>query len=242
MADILVFSDANALIEAGAEKFFQIALESIKRYGRFSVALSGGNTPRPLFAALGSAEFYSRLAWENVHLFWGDERHVPPEHPDSNYRMIKDVLLSRIAIPQENIHRVPAELDIHAAAEQYEERLRSFFEGEMPRFDLVLLGMGEDGHTASLFPQSSGLDEEERWFIANYAPARKSWRLTLTKTAINAARHIMVLVSGASKAQILADVLYGEKEPDLKPIQSISPENGEMIWMVDCEAAGRLGT
>jgi len=157
--NICIYSDAFALIEAAAAAFIKTATESIYRRGVFNVAFSGGSTPKPLYAALGSPAYARGLAWNRVHLFWGDERYVPPEHPDSNYRMVKEGLLSRIAMPKENIHRVLTELEIQMAADQYERMLRRYFNNLELRFDLILLGMGDDGHTASLFPQSSALNE-----------------------------------------------------------------------------------
>jgi 6-phosphogluconolactonase len=238
--NIQIFSNFTVLVEAAIDLFIHLAEDSIRKRGRFTVALSGGSTPQPLYAALGSEEHKNRLDWDHIHLFWGDERHVPSTHPDSNYGMVHKALLSKIVIPASNIHRVPTALDVHAAARQYEGVLQSFFDGALPRFDLVLLGMGEDGHTASLFPHSAGLNEEERWFIANYAPKKEVWRLTLTKNVINNARNVLVLVRGAAKAKMLKDVLNGPVDAELKPIQFIDPIAGEMLWMVDREAASQI--
>jgi 6-phosphogluconolactonase len=238
---IKVFSNSKALTEAAVEAFVHLAAESIDERRQFTVALSGGSTPQPVYAALGLVETKERVDWEKVHLFWGDERHVPSEHSDSNFGMVQKALLRKIAIPDSNIHRVPAECGIHEAAAQYEKELREFFIDPCPRFDLVLLGMGEDGHTASLFPHSAGLYEEQRWFIANYAPKRETWRLTLTKNAINAARNILVLVSGASKAKMVAEVIKGPLTPESKPIQYISPTDGDMLWLLDEKAASGMG-
>lgn len=240
MMQIAKFQNSQDLIQEAVKIFIESAQESIRERGRFSVALSGGSTPKPIYRELGNPEHQSQLNWENIHLYWGDERHVPPTHPDSNFRMVQEQLLMRVAIPEENIHRVPAETEIRMAAFKYEEELRSPFNGEWPRFDLILLGMGEDGHTASLFPNSAGLNEEHRWFIANFAPKQEAWRLTLTKNAINAARQIMVVVQGKNKAAMLAEVLTGEIEPQSKPIQLISPNDGKMIWLVEQESAQLL--
>ena len=180
------------------------------------------------------------LSWSDLHLFFGDERHVPPDHPDSNFLMAHEALLSKASIPDGNIHRVKAELDPRLAAFNYEDELRGFFASEWPRFDLVLLGMGEDGHTASLFPGTAGLNEEQRWFIANYVPNLGEWRLTLTKNAINAARKIVVLVSGQSKAEMVFEVLSKNASQEQKPIQMISPVDGEMLWLIDRRAASLL--
>jgi 6-phosphogluconolactonase len=238
--NIKFFPNHDELSQAAAEYLIELARKAIQDHGIFSVALSGGSTPAPVYRALGSIENRDRLEWERIHLFWGDERCVPPDHPNSNYRMVKEQLLQSVSIPEENIHRVPGEMEVRMAAFTYEEVLRNFFVGEWPRFDLVLLGMGEDGHTASLFPNSAGLNEEQRWFIANYAPERDSWRLSLTKNAINAARHIIVMVAGQTKADMLYDVFEGEHAPYLKPIQFVEPVDGEMVWLVDHAAAGKL--
>ena len=237
---IIIYPDHETLSQAAANIFVDIATRSIRERGNFSVALSGGSTPQPLYQALKDSKRREKLDWENVHLFWGDERCVPKDHQDSNYRMVKDNLLQFISIPAENVHRVPAELDPRMAAFSYEETLRSFFTKPLPRFDLVLLGMGKDGHTASLFPHSAGLNEEERWFIANFAPGKETWRLTLTKNAINAARNILVLVAGSSKADMLSEVLEGEYQPFEKPIQFISPLGGDIAWLIDEAAVENL--
>ncbi|MEA3327739.1 MAG: 6-phosphogluconolactonase [Chloroflexota bacterium] len=240
MTQIQIFRDSQALANAAAELFIKLAEQSVRDQGRFSVALSGGNTPSTLYQVLANPENQERLNWAGIHLFWGDERHVPPDHKESNYRKIRETLLDRIAIPEENVHRVKAEMEERLAALSYEQVLRDFFVGQWPRFDLILLGLGEDGHTASLFPHSAGLKEEERWFIPNYAPKREKMRLTLTKNAINAAKNIAVLVSGASKAGILAEVLRESDNLVDTPIQLILPRDGEMIWLLDNQSASQL--
>lgn len=235
-----IYPDFESLTYAAVEMFVELANQSIRKRGRCSVALSGGGTPEPFYRALAEPANQARILWEQLHLFWGDERPVSPADPESNFYMAREALIGPVEIPQENVHRVPAEMDVRLAAFSYEETLRDFFEGEWPRFDLVLLGMGEDGHTASLFPESAGLNEEHRWFIANYAPKRETWRLTLTKHAINAGREIWVLVRGASKADKLAEVLTGKQAPRANPIQLIRPADGELVWMVDQAAAQKL--
>lgn len=240
MMDVRVFSNPEALVEFAAGTFIRLAEDSIQQRGMFTVAFSGGSTPRRLYNALAAPEVQKSLDWDKIHLFWGDERAVPPDHSDSNYKMVREALLDKVTIPQENIHRVHAEMDVRMAAFQYEEELRGVFEGDWPRFDLVLLGMGEDGHTASLFPNSAGLNEEQRWFIANYAPKRQQWRLTLTGNAINAARNVLALVQGGGKADMIAAVLVGGDGGDVKPIQRIKPADGKMTWLLDGEAAGKL--
>jgi 6-phosphogluconolactonase len=237
---IQVYTDQAALANAGVDLFIALAQEAISSRGKFSVALSGGSTPKQLYADLAEPGIQNQLAWESIHLFFGDERHVKPDHPDSNYRMVQETLFSKVSLPEANIHRVRTEMDARLAAFDYEERLRVFFDLPWPQFDLLLLGMGADGHTASLFPKTAGLNEEHRWFIAQQVPSQDSWRLTLTKNAINAARQIVVLVSGLSKAEILAEVLTGPHQPAQKPIQMIKPVDGKMMWMIDGDAASQL--
>ena len=240
MASIEIFPSDVELIQSAAARFIQLAKRNIASKGKFTVALSGGGTPRPVYAALGEPENSCQVEWTKAHLFWGDERPVPPSDPESNFRMVKEVLLDRIEIPEANIHRVHTEMDVRLAAFQYEEELRQSFNGDWPDFDLVYLGMGDDGHTASLFPHSAGLNEDHRWFIANYAPGRKSWRLTLTANAINAAKTVLVLVKGKEKAGILKTVLTGPQDHQAYPIQMIKPVTGEMVWLVDEDAARLL--
>ncbi len=240
MTAIKVFTDSNSQTRAAIDLFISLAQAAIEEKGVFSAALSGGSTPKNLYAGLADPEQQQRLEWAHVHLFFGDERHVPPDHPESNFKMVQETLLSKIPIPQSCIHRVRAELDPRLAAFNYEDELRHFFAGEWPRFDLVLLGMGDDGHTASLFPGTAGLNEEQRWFIANYVPILGEWRLTLTKHAINAARMIVVLVSGQSKAEMISAVLSEKTAQEKIPIKMISPVDGEMIWLLDHEAARLL--
>jgi 6-phosphogluconolactonase len=237
MPEFKRFPDEEYLIQEAVALFIEIAQESIEKRGVFSAALSGGSTPEPLYLALGKPQYSEQLEWDHIHLFFGDERPVPPGHPDSNFRMVKESLLDQIKIPDSNVHRVPAETDVRVAAFAYEENLRSFFKGEWPRFDLVLLGMGTDGHTASLFPHTAGLNEAHRWFIANHVPEKETWRLTLTKTAINNACNIIVLVSGEDKARMLAHVIEGPRRPAEMPIQLIEPVQGDLIWLVDQDAA-----
>lgn len=237
---IQVFTDKASLTGAAVDLFISLAQRSILERGAFSVALSGGSTPKALYTRLADPGLQDQLAWADIHLFFGDERYVLPDHPESNFRMVKEALLSRVEIPGENIHRVKTEMDVRLAAFDYEEQLRAHFSDPWPRFDLVLLGMGADGHTASLFPDTAGLNEEHRWFIANQVPAQDAWRLTLTKNALNAGRQIVVLVSGLSKADMLSEVLTGPKEPMHKPVQLISPVQGEMTWLIDRDAASQL--
>ena len=227
-----------------AARFQRLAVESIDAAGRFSVALSGGSTPRALYRLLAEPPSRDAIDWPHVHLFWGDERFVPADHPDSNYRLAREAFITRVPIPQENVHPILTQAtDPETAAAQYEVTLRRFFaspEGEAPRFDLVLLGLGADGHTASLFPESPALDENRRLVAAVYVPKLAAWRLTLTPPVLRAARHLIFLVSGQDKASVLQEVLEGPYDPRRLPAQLARPNEGDLIWIVDEEAASLL--
>ena len=240
MTEIRTYPDADSLARAAAEHFVTLAAEAIAARGRFAVALSGGSTPRVTYTLLASDEFAARVDWSHVHVFWGDERCVPPDHPESNFRLADEALLSRVPIPSGNVHRVRGELDPEAAAQAYAAELHTFFGAPWPRFDLVLLGMGNDGHTASLFPGSAALHETARSVVAVTAhyQDRPVHRVTLTLPAINAARQILFLVTGATKAKILQAVLEGPEGP--YPAQRIRPTSGHLAWLVDVEAASQL--
>jgi 6-phosphogluconolactonase len=236
-----VLANAADLFHAAAEEFIRAARTAIGAQGRFSVALSGGSTPKSLYSLLASN--YADFAWNRVFLFFGDERHVPPTDPESNYRMVKESLLSKIAIPAENVFRVSAENpDADAAAADYEAQLRRFFElkpGEFPRFDLILLGVGPDGHTASLFPGSAALDETARLVVANWVAKFNTHRITFTFPVLDRAAEIMFLASGADKADMLHQVLEVKNTPPL-PSQRIEPTDGKLLWMLDEAAAAKL--
>ena len=244
MPDIRTYRDTHGLGRAAAEHFIAIAGSSIKARGRFSVALSGGSTPRPAYEQLATKEFAAQVDWSHVYVFWGDERCVPPDHPDSNYGMAQEALLDRVPLAPANVHRILGEMEPLQAAAHYERTLRQFFssahEAEAVTFDLLLLGLGSDGHTASLFPGSDLLKEESRWVAAHYADEARGWRISLTPPAINAARHVTFLVSGAAKAQTLRSVLTAPREPDLLPAQIVQPRSGNVLWLLDSEAAAPL--
>ena len=238
MQNIKVLPDTSTLYRAAAEEFIRCARKSVADHGRFCVALSGGSTPRGVYSLL--AERPGDLPWSNIFVFFGDERHVPPDHPDSNYRMAQEALLFKVPISAANVFRIRAELDAKQAAQLYEGQLRSFFglkPGELPRFDLILLGLGDDGHTASLFPGSAALNETSRLAVANWVEKFRQYRITFTFPVINHAAEIMFLVSGAGKEEILKEVLSkGEKYP----AQCVRPENGALLWFVDQDAARLL--
>ncbi len=229
------------LFHAAAEELVRVGRNAIGAQGRFTVALSGGSTPKNLYALL--AEKYGNFAWNRTFLFFGDERHVPPDHSDSNYRMVKESLLTKIQIPAENIFRVEAENpDASAAALDYEKQMRQFFSpqaGEFPRFDLILLGMGPDGHTASLFPGSDGLSEKSRWVIATWVEKFKTHRITFTFPVLNNASEVMLLASGADKADMVRQVLEGKNDPPY-PSQQVLPKDGKLLWLLDEAAAANL--
>ena len=238
---ITIYDSLETLVEAAAELFVSAAQAAVSEFGQFNVVLAGGSTPRPVYVKLTGDSFRSRIDWKAVHLFWGDERCVPPTHHESNYLMAKTTLSDQVPIPDKNIHRIPGELGAEAAAEGYEKELRSFFRGrKLPVFDLVLLGMGDDGHTASLFPDTAAIHEEKRWAVGHFVDKLDSWRITLTPPALNAAKQIVFLIAGEGKAERLRDVLSGPFQPDHLPAQIIESKTGRMVWMVDQNAASML--
>jgi 6-phosphogluconolactonase len=237
---VVIQPSLEALSREAASRFQRLATESIAAVGRFSVALSGGSTPRVLYRLLGEPPLREVIDWPRVHLFWGDERFVPAEHPDSNYRMAREAFISKAPIPSGNVHRIPTESgNPETAAAQYEETLHRFF-AQTPNFDLVLLGLGADGHTASLFPGSPALDEHDRLVLATHVPKLDAWRLTLTPPVLRRARHALFLVSGSDKAPILREVLEGPYDPNRLPAQLVRPEKGDLTWLVDEAAASLL--
>lgn len=246
MPNIRVFPDPTALERAAAEMFVQHAHSAIAARGVFTVALSGGSTPRRLYALLADEQqpFRRQLAWDRIHFFWGDERHVPPDHEDSNYRMAKEAMLSHIPIPPRNIHRIKGEApDASEAADDYARELRDCFgrgHVKLPRLDFILLGMGADGHTASLFPGSAALHEEHRWVTANWVEKLQAYRITMTPPLLNNGACVVFLVQGEEKAEPLRSVLFGKRNTELYPSQLIQPVHGECHWLVDREAAKLL--
>jgi 6-phosphogluconolactonase len=251
-AQVRVYRDTGEVALKAARHFARLADQYVVGSGRFTVALSGGSTPRAMFALLAEAPFADTVPWEAIHFFWGDERCVPPDHADSNYRMANETLLSRVPVPAENIYRIPAELpDPEQAAEEYAETLRAFFARhasaagttpliDRPRFDLIFLGMGPDGHTASLFPGTAALQVTDKPVVANYVEKFSANRVTLTAPTINNARNVTFVVAGSDKAEPLHEVLEGAYQPELYPSQLIHPQHGSLLWMVDEAAAARL--
>jgi 6-phosphogluconolactonase len=209
----------------------------------FTMALSGGSTPRGMFHVLAADPYRRRLPWSNLRVFWGDERSVPPEHPDSNFRMAREALLDHVPIPSAQIFRIEGECDPEVAASRYGKVLQSQFDlrdGAIPRFDLILLGMGSDGHTASLFPGTPALLETRRPVVANWVESLQTFRITLTPPVLNAAREVVFLVCGEDKAEALHAVLEGEWQPQEYPAQLVKPSNGDVIWFLDRAAGSRL--
>lgn len=238
MREVMILPDAGAIAREGAARFTALARSAIAATGRFTVALSGGSTPKALFALLVDLP----IDWAHVHVFWGDERCVPPAHADSNYRMAREALLSKVALPDQNIHRLRGEIDPAQAALAYEADLRHIFGSiDWPRFDLILLGLGTDAHTASLFPNTSAIHESTRWVVGHFVEKLQAQRLTLTPPAINHADHAIFLVAGADKASAIRSVFEGPRDVDRFPAQIIEPLTGRVTWLIDEAAAANLG-
>jgi 6-phosphogluconolactonase len=243
--DLRILASAEGLYRAAADEFVHLAVQASQTTGRFCVALAGGSTPKGLYALLANdASLRDAIPWQQTHVFWGDERPVPPDHVDSNYRTAASALLSKVPIAPRNVHRIHGEeADPQVAARTYEQELRSFFVlpgGAFPRFDLVLLGLGSDAHTASLFPGSAALQEADRLAVANRVDKLNTTRITLTVPVFNNARCVVFLVSGANKASALKAVIEGPDAPHDVPAQLIQTRAGKIIWLVDQGAARML--
>lgn len=239
------YPDAEGVSRAAAQDLVEVARDAIAARGRFCVALSGGSTPRRMYEILSEAPRWARLEWDRVEFFWGDERAVPPDHPDSNYGAAASALLRKLDIPPERIHRILGELpDVEEAGARYQEELARVFaapvDGLPPIFDLVLLGMGPDGHTASLFPYSQPLTERRRWVVGHQVARLGKGRITMTPPILNRAAEVRLLVTGADKAGVLREALLGPREPERLPVQLVTPEAGRLVWMLDRAAAAEL--
>jgi 6-phosphogluconolactonase len=232
---IRVFPDPQALAEAAAEFIARAAETAIATAGEFTIALSGGQTPRPLYQKLSSEPFINQIDWSKVRIFFADERCVPPVHADSNFRMASETLLDLVPLQPGNIHRLRGEIEPEAAAIEYGQLLKARFGDNGP--DVAILGMGEDGHTASLFPDTAALAEQEHRCVANYVEKLNAWRLTMTAPFLNRTKEVLVLVTGQNKAATLHQVLEGERDPKRFPIHLIDPPEGRVIWMLDAAAA-----
>jgi 6-phosphogluconolactonase len=246
MPKITVYPHNESLVKGAADFIADQATQAIAARGRFTLALSGGNTPKPVYARLATPEYRDRLDWSKVLIFFGDERCVPPDDPQSNYLMVKTALLDQVPLPTGNIFRIRGEDSPEKAAADYTDALQDIFGGDQMAgappegFDLILLGMGDNGHTASLFPGLAAVTETFRWVMALYVEVVGMWRITMTPVVINAARKAAFLVSGASKADVLQRVLEGPYEPVVLPSQIIKPASGELLWLLDEPAAAKL--
>lgn len=244
---IAIYPDHESLVRGAADFIAGQACLAIRKRGRFTVALAGGDTPRPIYSRLAAAAYRNRIDWPRVLVFFGDERCVPPDDPRSNYLMARTALLDRVPLPAGNIHRIRGEDDPQRAAANYARVLKQVLGGDAAAggpppegFDLVLLGLGDDGHTASLFPGLAAVAETKRWVMAQYVETAGNWRVTLTPVIINAARQVAFLVSGAKKAEMVRRVLEGPYQPAVLPAQSVRPTQGELHWLMDMAAAARL--
>lgn len=240
-----IFLTPLATAEAGARLFATTAIQAVQARGRARIAISGGSTPKVMFKLLAdpSYPFLTDVPWDKLDLFWVDERSVPPTDTDSNFRMTREALLDHVPLDPSHIHRIEGELDPELAASRYESELRNAFKlegAETPTFDLILLGMGDDGHTASLFPHTEGLNEMARLVIANHVPQKDTWRVTLTWPVINQGRKVAFLLEGGAKAKLLNDVLTGPYQPETYPTQLIRPASGKLTFLLDEAAASSL--
>jgi len=238
--EVVALPSREAVTAASADALVTAAAQAIAARGRFLLVLSGGSTPKALFELLATPPYAGRIDWTRTHVFWGDERCVPPDDRSSNYRMAREALLDKVPISPEAIHRMRGEDPPEQAAAAYEADLRALFGGGAPRFDVVLLGMGDNGHTASLFPHLTAVRETSRWVVAEYVGEVKMWRITMTPPLLNAAARVLFLVVGADKAAMLKRVLEGPRDIDALPAQVIAPA-GALTWLVDQSAASMLG-
>jgi len=239
-AHLHVYPDLEALSQAAASLFAAKASQAIKARGAFYVALAGGATPGRTYELLSGDLYRQQVNWPLVHVFWGDERCVPPTDPRSNVRMAQEKFLKLVPIPENQIHPISCQPAPGEAAKSYEDLLRRFFAGKSHSFDWAFLGLGPDGHTASLFPGEPAVNERNRWVIAVFRGEEGIFRVTLTPAVLNRARTVVFLVSGRDKAQALQEVLEGEYEPQRLPAQAVRPEKGELLWLVDQAAAAVL--
>jgi 6-phosphogluconolactonase len=242
-AEIRTLTTPQELFAAAAEEVVRTGNEAVGQRGRFTIALAGGSTPKSLYNLLAT-NARTTLPWDRMFFFWGDERHVPPTDPESNYRMADEAMLSKVPVQPGNVFRIKTENpDAAAAAEDYEKTIRKFFAlepGQFPHFDLILLGMGPDGHTASLFPGTTALQEKSRLVVANWVEKMKTHRISLTLPVLNAARCVTFLVSGTDKAPALKAVLEENVPAEQYPAKLIKPSDGKLIWLIDRAAASQL--
>ncbi len=239
---VVIYPDTNTLSHEAAQYIVRLANEAIVSHGRFSIALSGGSTPRVLYGLLGDEPYRNQINWSQVEIFWSDERCVPPDSSDSNYQLAQEVLFSKLSISASQIHRMPADKpDRDAASLEYtQEMQRAFGTDGIPSFDLLQLGMGPEGHTASLFPHQPSLHEQQRLVMPVNVPKPPPPRLTFTPPLLNAAKHVLFLVTGSDKADAVQAVLEGGYQPEEYPAQIVRPPHGDVTWMLDTAAAGKL--
>jgi 6-phosphogluconolactonase len=243
--EIRILPDGTAIAKRAAQEFVQAASDSVHAHGSFNVALAGGSTPKVLYSLLVSdPTLRSQVPWDKMRLFFGDERHVPPDHPDSNFRMATEAMISKAPLKPEQVTRMKGEFpDAEQAALEYERALREYFklqDGEYPRFDLLLAGMGNEGHTLSLFPGTKALHADGRLVVRNWIGKLCTERITLTAPAASNSARVLFMVTGADKAPALKSVLEGPFEPDQLPAQLLQPKNGKLLWLVDTAAGSML--
>ncbi len=243
--DVRILINIDAIAKRAAQDFLQSATQAVSEKGSFTVALSGGSTPKALYSLLATdAALRSQLPWDKMYMYFGDERSVGPDHADSNFRMATETMLSKVPIKPEQVFRIKGEYkDTEKAAQEYEQVLRTSFkiaDGQFPRFDLVFLGIGNEGHTASLFPGTKALHETKRLAARNWVGKLYTNRITLTAPVINSAARVVFMVTGADKTLALKGILEGPHEPDQLPAQLIQPPNGKLVWLVDTVAGGML--
>lgn len=243
--EIQILDSASSVAEAGALHFVRICNSSIKNNGKFSVVLSGGSTPKGMLSLLATDEYKKQVPWDKCHFFWGDERSVPPTHADSNFKMATDSLLSHVPVIASQIYRMEAEkADITQAAQEYQNKIATFFSvpnsSSPPQFDLLYLGMGPDGHTASLFPGTTALSEKSKWVVPNFVPKFNTNRMTFTYPMINQAKNVIFLVAGKDKVASLKEVLEGTPNLETYPSQGINPSHGSLLWLLDVDASSGL--
>ena len=240
MPELHVSRTPEEAAQSAASFVAALAEECVADHGRFTIALSGGSTPRKLYRVLATPPHAKQMTWDQWHVFWGDERRVPPDHEDSNYRMAREALLDHVSIPPAHVHRMRGEVAPQEAAGEYETVLREVFQTPLPSFDLILLGIGEDGHTASLFPSTQALREQHRLVVANWAPHLKAHRITFTLPLINAAKVVAFLATDESKAEVLRGVLEPTPGEGILPTAMVRPTHGTIQWFLSEEAARLL--
>ena len=240
--NIHIFQTAETLARGAADLMIKISKQAIENHGRFVLSLSGGTTPEYLFSLLTKSPYRDEIQWNKTFVFWGDERCVPSDNKLNNANRAKTLLLNHIDIPSINIFPIPVDIEPKKAAQEYENSIKEFFGNDIPRFDLIFLGLGENGHTASLFPGSDIIFENKRLISEGYVEEQLMFRITMTPHLINQAHNIVFLVEGENKAEIVKTILYGPRQPIKFPAQIINPEEGNLYWFIDKEAAILLPT